>query len=126
MGKEYPADEAGKWGQEIDGISRKFQGEVRNALTEAAGAFPAPRGRCELIVATACRCSRPLRRTPSLPGLTDRRLKEEEVDLKVVLGWGWTGVLKADYDNAHDLAQALEDKNSSEKRHHPKAAIRRG
>ena len=122
MGKEYPADEAGKWGQEIDGISRKFQGEVRNALTEAAGrGFPAPPGPVlELIVATglAAKFKAAEVNAKLYQGLTDRRLKEEEVDLKVVLGLAKLDleVLKADYDNAHDLAQALEDKNLSEKR----------
>jgi len=122
MGKEYPADEAAKFGQELDAISRKFQGEVRGALTEAASrGFHAPPGQVlELIVATGLAAKNKAAEANAklYQGLTERRLKEEEVDLKVVLGLARLDleVLKADYDNAHDLAQALEDKNLSEKR----------
>lgn len=33
---EYPADEAAKWGQQVDGLTRKLRGTVRGALSDAA------------------------------------------------------------------------------------------
>lgn len=122
MGKEYPADEAAQWGQEIDGISRKFRGDVRNALTEAAGrGFSVLPGHVqELIVATGLEAK--LKATEAnakiFQGMTERRLKEEEVDQKIVLGLARLDLelLKADYDNAHELAKALQDMTLDEQR----------
>lgn len=36
MGQEYPADEAAKWSQHLDGLTRKLRGTVRAALSDAA------------------------------------------------------------------------------------------
>lgn len=127
MGKEYPADEAAKWGQELDGISRKYQGEVRGALMEAAGrGFPAPPGPVlELIVATGFQAK--VKATEANAKVyqdsTERWLKEEETDQKVVVGLAKLDleILKADYDNAHELAKAYADMTLDEK----KAAIQK-
>lgn len=122
MAKEYPADEAARWGQEMDALSQKYQEGTRAVLSDAAGrGFTAPPGASlEAIINTGLAIKQKAVEANAkiYQGLTDRRLKEEEVDLKVVLGLARLDMelLKAEYDNAHDLAQALEDKNLNEKR----------
>jgi len=42
---EYPADEAAKWGEKVDGLTRKFRGTVRGLLGDAASrGFEVPPG----------------------------------------------------------------------------------
>lgn len=127
MGKDYPFDEAAQWAQEHDTLTRKHREEVDAALTDAAGrGFVAPPG-ATLGLILESRFQAKLKATEAnakiFQTMTERRLKEEETDQKVILGLARLDLelLKADNDNAHDLAKAWMDMTMDER----KAAVQR-
>jgi hypothetical protein len=127
MGTPYPFDEAGQWAQDHDTVTRKHREETEKALTEAAGrGFVAPPGETLALILES-RFQAKLKATEAnakiFQTMTERRLKEEEVVQKVVLGLARldTELLKADNDNSHDLAKAWADMTMDEH----KAAVQR-
>lgn len=115
MGDPYPSDEAARWGQEVDARTRKYVGDVRSVLTDAAsrGFLAAPGVALEALVAIGETHKHELddANAKLYQEHTTRRVKSEEVDAKVALGLAKIDLklLEAQLDNNVDLTKAYSD-----------------
>jgi hypothetical protein len=122
MGKEYPSDEAAKWGQAADAAARKFLGARRTALAEAAGRgfAQAPGDAMESILDAGYEAKQSLAEANAkiYQEGVNNKLKEEETNQKVAFGLAKLDMehYRAQLENAHEIEKAQADLELAEKR----------
>ena len=119
---EYPADEAAKWGEKVDGLTRKLRGTVQGLLTDAAarGFEMVPGPTMGLIVEATVDTKVALTQENQKlykDGL-QRIDKEVEVDEKVAFGLAKLDfeAYRADLENELELQKAWGDMVLAERR----------